>query len=182
MFERYNENARRAIYFARLEALARNSQDIATKDILLGLTYELYEEGHPFAMLHNRREELRTLMGSPPVEKTPETRNIPLTRDSKITLAYAAVEAKRDRRFSLEPYHLLRGIVCCGDSTAVALKGLGWNIDMLRALSKESQRLFPSKRPPLRRVLKHYRWKLIIATAGFILLAALIFYLRWQQR
>ena len=38
MFERYTPNARRAIYFARTEALARNSLEIETKDLLLGLT------------------------------------------------------------------------------------------------------------------------------------------------
>jgi ATP-dependent Clp protease ATP-binding subunit ClpC len=181
MFERYTEHARRVIYFARTEALARTSPVIDTKDLLLGLTYNLYADGHPFAMLHTRRDELRTLMGSLPIEKMPEAKEIPLSRDSKIALAHAGMEASKDKRFSLEPYHLLRGIVCCGDSTAIALSTLGWNIEMLRVESKKCQQLFPSKRPPLRRILRHYR-NPITATIAFTLLASLIAYLQWQQR
>ena len=182
MFERYTENARRTIYFARTEALARGSSEIATKDILLGLTYKHYEELSPFAMLHSKREELRALMGAPTIEKMPEARDIPLARESKIALAYAAREVDGDKQFSLEPHHLLRGLVLVGDSTSVALIGLGWNIEMLRALSRENQRLFPAKRPPLRRVLKLYRPLLLRIVIPLALLAALIFYLRWQQR
>jgi ATP-dependent Clp protease ATP-binding subunit ClpC len=181
MFERYTEHARRVIYFARTEALARTSSAIDTKDLLLGLTYNLYADGHPFAMLHTRRDELRTLMGSLPIEKLPEAKDIPLARDSKRVLAYAAEEVNKDGRFSLEPYHILRGIVRCGDSTAIAIIKIGWNMDMLRVLSKESQKLFPTKRPPLRRILRHYR-NPITATIAFTLLASLIAYLQWQQR
>jgi hypothetical protein len=181
MFERYTESARRAVYFARTEALARGAAAIETKDLLLGLTYDLYPDQHPFAVLHARRDELRALMGSLAIEKMPEGRDIPLSKDSKIALAYAAEEINRDKRFSQEPHHLLRGIVRCADSTAVAVGGLGWDIDMLRSLSKESQKLFPPKRPPLRRVLRRYR-KLIITTIVLTLFASLIEYLRWQQK
>jgi hypothetical protein len=182
MFERYTENSRRAIYFARTEALARGSSEIATKDILLGLTYRHYEEGSPFAMLHARRGELQTLVGSPPIEKMPDAKDIPLSRESKIALAYAGMEVDRDKQFSLEPHHLLRGIVRVGDSTAIALINLGWSIEALRALSVENRKLFPPKRPPLRRVLKRYRRLLLQIAIPLALLSALIFYLRWQQR
>ncbi|HEY5055063.1 MAG TPA: Clp protease N-terminal domain-containing protein [Acidobacteriaceae bacterium] len=181
MFERYTEAARRAIYFARTEALARESPEIATADILLGLTYKHYEDGSPFAMLHDRRDELRALLGSPPIKEMPQARDIPLARESKIVLAYAAKEVDLDKQFSLEPHHLLRGIVRGGDSAATLLSNLGWDIETLRSLSKQHRKLFPLKRPSLRRVLKYYR-RAIIAAVAVLLVAALIFYLRWQQR
>jgi hypothetical protein len=182
MFERYSENSRRAIYFARTEALARVSAAIGTKDLLLGLTHELYEEGCPFAELHTRRDELRALMNVPPIEKMPEAKDIPLDREAKIALAYAAQEANRGRKFSVMPYDLLCGIVLGGDSTAIALSEHGWDIETIRAKSIESRRLFPPKRPSLRRILKRYRWPIIKVVIPFALLAALIEYLRWQQR
>jgi len=182
MFERYTENARRAVYFARVEALARQSTEIATADILLGLTHKLYEEPSPFMMLQDRNDELRTLTGMLPIEKLPEAKDIPLARESKIVLAYAAREADLDRQFSLEPHHLLRGIVRGGDATAKALCGLGWNIETLRDLSRKHRKLFPLKRPRLSRVLKYHRRRLITAVVAALLLIALISYLRWQQR
>jgi hypothetical protein len=189
MFERYTENARRAIFFARAEALARASSEIETKDLLLGLTYKHYEDVSPFAMLRSRRDELRILIGVPPFGKMPEAKDIPLARESKIALAYAAQEVNADKQFSLEPHHLLRGIVRTGDSTALTLIGLGWNIETLRDLSLNHRKLFPPKRPAARRVLKAYLWRLgphrsqIIALGVVVVsLAAIIFYLRWQQR
>jgi hypothetical protein len=182
MFERYTENARRAIYFARTEALARDSAEIATKDIVLGLTCKFYEEQSPFAMLNSRQEELRALMGMKPIGKMPEAKDIPLSRDSKLALAYAAEEVNRDRQFSLEPHHLLRGIVRTGDATAVAVISLGWDLETLRTLSAKNRKLYPPKRPPLRRVLQRYRKIILQIAIPLILLAALIFYLRWQQR
>jgi ATP-dependent Clp protease ATP-binding subunit ClpA len=188
MFERYTESARRAIFFARAEALARQASEIGTQDILLGLTYRHYEEASPFAMLHARRDELRTLMGAQPMGKMPEAKNIPLARDSKISLAYAAQEVNADKQFSLEPHHLLRGIVRTGDSTALALMGLGWNLEALRTLSLENRRLFPPKRPSIKRVLRLYVWRLtpyqrlaMFAVVAAIF-AAILCYLRWQQR
>ena len=189
MFERYTENARRTIYFARTEALARGSSEIETKDILLGLTYKHYEEASPFAILHSRREELRTIMGMQPIDKMPEAKDIPLARESKIALAYAAQEVNLDKQFSLEPHHLLRGIVRTADGTALALADLGWNIETPRALSIENRKLFPPKRPSARRVLKSYvrrfvpyHGQLITLAVVLTVLAAIIFYLRWQQR
>jgi hypothetical protein len=130
-------------------------------------------------------------MGVKPIDKIPEAKDIPLARESKIALAYAAQEVNIDKQFSLEPHHLLRGIVRTGDSTALALIGLGWSIETLRALSLENRKLFPPKRPTLRSVLKAYLWRsgsgpyrrqLIALAVVIAIFAAIIFYLRWQQR
>src|ERR1700722_9536490 len=107
MFERYAENSRRAVYFARAEALACGDKEITTKDLLLGLTYKHYEEGSPFTMLHAKRDELRALMGRQPLKWRPENTEIPLAREAKIALAYAAEEVNLDKQFSLGPHHLL---------------------------------------------------------------------------
>jgi hypothetical protein len=119
----------------------------------------------------------------------PEAKDIPLTRQSKIALAYAAREVDKDKQFSLEPHHLLRGIVLVGDNTAVALVGLGWDIETLRNMSLTHRKLFPTKRPSMRRILKSHVWaffpssrQLIKFAAALALLLGIIFYLRWQQR
>lgn len=181
MFERYTEDARRAIYFARTEALGREASEIGTRELLLGLAYRLYPEGSPFAMLQTRRAELLTLIGAMELAEVPVSRDIPLSRESKVALNEATNEANRERSFSIQPQHLLMGIVRGGDSTAVALIHFGWNLQLLRSLTKESRRLFPPKRPPLPRVLRHYR-KHLTAGIALLLFVAIIFYLRWQQR
>jgi len=116
------------------------------------------------------------------MEKMPEKKDIPLERESKIALAYAAQEADKTKQFSVKPYHLLYGIVRGGDSTAILLSEHGWDLETIRAKSIESRRLFPPKRPSLRKILKRYRWPIIKVVIPFALIAALIEYLRWQQR
>ncbi len=47
MFERYSERARRAIFFARNEALNRTASAIETSDLVLGLLHEALNRTRP---------------------------------------------------------------------------------------------------------------------------------------
>jgi len=181
MFERYTEEARRVIFFARTEALGRESPVIATNDLLLGLTHRLYPAGRPFETLHARRDELRTHLGVAALEKVPEPKDIPLSRESKMALAYTAQEADSDHGFSIEPHHILRGILRVGDGTAVALTNFGWDIETARDASRKSRRIFPPKRPPLRRILRYY-WRRVIFAVILLGIVAVIVYLRSQNQ
>lgn len=64
MFERFTERARRAIFHAKYEALARGSNEIEPKDIVLGLTWDPHQPGCPFAKIHDDADELRRLIGT----------------------------------------------------------------------------------------------------------------------
>ncbi len=135
-------------------------------------------------MMYEKRDELRALVSVPSVEGAQVAKNIPLTRESKIALAYAGQESDRDTKFphgSIQRYHLLRGIVLGGDATAVALIDVGWDIEVLRKLSRESMQRFPPERRPIWKLIKFYRGP-IACIVALSLVALLIFYMRWQQR
>lgn len=123
MFERYTEQARRVIFFARYEASQYGSPFIESEHLLLGLL--------------RVDKVIHRLLGPTPVEvlrgeiearttkeaKTPTAVDLPLSNESKRTLAYAAEEADRlqDRHIGSE--HLLLGLLREKGSLAAKLLG-----------------------------------------------------------
>jgi hypothetical protein len=112
MFERYNEQARRAIFFARWWALNRAAAArIEAKDLVLGIVHEKPADGSPYLQLYAQREALTGLFAAGIVTVVqPAVRDIPLSDDSKRALAYAAQEADRDGREAMrQRRHWQRG-------------------------------------------------------------------------
>ncbi len=141
MFERYNERARRAIYFARWWALNRPSKVIDTRDLILGIVHDPDVADGPYRGLSARREAMIAMFadGIVPVPK-PRAKDIPLTDHSKRAMSYAAMEADLDKRASIDPFHLFRGVLREGDETARKLIAAGETIEALR---EESRKEFP---------------------------------------
>jgi ATP-dependent Clp protease ATP-binding subunit ClpA len=116
MFERYAEQARRAIFFARAVTLLNGASAIDSGHLLYGLMWEdasraqkLFELREVFPLyifplykgcphLFVEREKLRAAEGPP------------LTDDSKKNLARAAMEADGLRDDWIDTEHLLLGI------------------------------------------------------------------------
>jgi hypothetical protein len=59
MFERYTEEARRAIFFARAESLFRKAPAISVQDLLLGLTREKKSRANYISELSSHAAEFR---------------------------------------------------------------------------------------------------------------------------
>src|SRR5215472_8590000 len=122
MFERYTENARRTIFFARYEASQYGSAYIETEHLLLGLLREDRSLATRFIGEDNAPAEIRA-----EIERHITTREristsveVPLTVESKKVLNLAAEEADRLRHGYVETEHILLALL--GVEGALAAK------------------------------------------------------------
>ena len=156
MFDRYTEQARRVIYFARLEAVHRRASAISTKHLLLGLSWEETSPAAIAGSLKDRLIELCPLLGIQlrPCTDVPYKQNaeIPLDRDSKIVLAYTSREADSDWSSAIETDHLLRGLLRFPNEACEALNAVGLDLEGARDASKQFRRERNSPRAILDRI------------------------------
>ena len=120
MFERYNEKARRTIFFARCEASNYGSAYIETEHILLGLIREsrwLFNKVLPNLDGDAIRGEIKPRSD----KKIATSVDLPLSDAAKSVLTRAAEEAARlnDRHIGCE--HLLLGLMREPDHPAAQL-------------------------------------------------------------
>ncbi|MGH9379383.1 MAG: ATP-dependent Clp protease ATP-binding subunit [Thermoanaerobaculia bacterium] len=114
MFEKYNEKARRALFFARYEASKLGSRVIESEHILLGILREGEETVHAILRRFDiRPEDLRREIEGDRVfiERISSTAELPLSEESKKILAYATHEAESMMHPSVGSEHLLIGIL-----------------------------------------------------------------------
>ncbi len=114
MFEKYNEKARRALFFARYEASKLGSRVIETEHILLGVLREGEESvTELFQRLDIEPEAIRKEIEGERVfvERISSTAELPLSEESKKVLAYAAHEAESMLHSSVGSEHLLIGLL-----------------------------------------------------------------------
>lgn len=177
MFERYTQRARRAIFYARAEALARESGEIEACDIVLGLTRDSHQADFPLPTLQNDVEKLREmLLGNSKgvaIPKDPRTqleREIPLSNNSKMAVAYAVEEANRDYRYAIDADHLLRGVLLTSDPAKTKLILSGYTLQRIRLLSKEFYKSAPDLRAPIYWKPKIYlqRHPVLLGLIGFV--------------
>jgi ATP-dependent Clp protease ATP-binding subunit ClpC len=113
MFERYNEKARRVVFFARYEASQFGSPYIETEHLLLGLLREDKALTNRFLRAHAAVESIRKQIEAHTTirEKVSTSVDLPLSNESKRVLAYAAEEAERLSNKHIGPEHLLLGLL-----------------------------------------------------------------------
>lgn len=161
MFERYTDEAKRAIFFAHVEAVHRNERSISVRDLLIGLTWESQSVACKIGSLKKNAVELRSSVGVPhlPVTSLPYMRksDIPLDRDAKKAVAYAAKEADHDRQYWIGSDHLLRGLLKFPNDAANALLSTGVQLQSLRSASVQHRKEIPPLPVP-----KGARWKTIL--------------------
>jgi ATP-dependent Clp protease ATP-binding subunit ClpC len=114
MFEKYNEKARRALFFARYEASKLGSRVIESEHILLGILREGEDSVTELLRRFQVKPEAlrREIEGERVfVERISSTAELPLSEESKKILAYAAHEAESMLHTSVGSEHLLIGIL-----------------------------------------------------------------------
>jgi ATP-dependent Clp protease ATP-binding subunit ClpC len=114
MFEKYNEKARRALFFARYEASKLGSRVIESEHVLLGILREGEDTvTELFRRFHVKPDEIRREIEGERVfvERISSTAELPLSEESKKVLAYAAHEAESMLHGSVGSEHLLIGIL-----------------------------------------------------------------------
>jgi ATP-dependent Clp protease ATP-binding subunit ClpC len=111
MFERYTEQARRTLFFARFESSRLGSRSIESAHLLLGLLLEpagiqrLIPDTAAAAIRHQVIDE--TAVGEP----TPTNVEIPFSAPAKSVLMTAAQEADALAHAHIGPEHLLLALV-----------------------------------------------------------------------
>ncbi len=114
MFEKYNEKARRALFFARYEASKLGSRVIESEHILLGILREGEDTvGEILRRFQIKAEEIRKEIEGERVfvERISSTAELPLSEESKKVLAYASHEAESMLHQAVGSEHLLIGIL-----------------------------------------------------------------------
>lgn len=147
MFERYTEQARRAVFFARFEAIHRRAASISAAHLLLGLSWDDDSRAVAVGSLKDNLVELCASMG---IQHRPCTNlpydskaNIPLDRNAKMVLAYAAEESDKDQLYSIDTDHLLRALLRFSNEASIALKSISLDLPTVRAASERHRIEFP---------------------------------------
>ena len=150
MFERYTEKARRVIFFARHEASQHGLAWIDTPCLLLGILRE--DKDLMSRMLSSDSELLGIPAGSEELARLsaevealfPETDqkiatnvDLPLSQAARRALVYAAEESARINHKSIDPRHLLLGLLREDGPGAACLKAHGIELERVRAEFRE---------------------------------------------
>src|SRR5579884_4537255 len=111
MFERYTEQARRVIFFARYEAGVLGARYIECPHMVLAM---LRENGPLRRQLDtDKREDLRrTIVSGLPQDQPISTSiDLPLSQETRRALSAAAEEATRATSEHIDALHLLLGVI-----------------------------------------------------------------------
>ena len=132
MFEKYNEKARRALFFARYEASKLGSKVIESEHILLGILREGEDVTREiFARFNVKPDDVRKEIEGDRifVERVSSSQELPLSEESKKILAYASHEAESMMHPYVGTEHLLIGILRVDPCVASRLlTGHGFNL------------------------------------------------------
>ena len=120
MFERYSEEARKSVFFARYEASVSASPEIAPVHLLLGvLQADAALALRMFGTLEKVEAVRQRLVK--PASSTSTTVDLPLSAECKRALAFACEEAERTDQLHVGSAHLLAGLILEADTPASAL-------------------------------------------------------------
>jgi ATP-dependent Clp protease ATP-binding subunit ClpA len=150
MFERYTEEARRAVFFACVEALFRKAPAISVKDLLLDLTREPNSRANYITELRGHAAEFRASFGVAPLPQRLDSSlirprpQLPLEDDAKKALRFAAQESDLDREFWIGADHPLRGLLRVPNDATAALSKAGIEPESLQAASIQNRKALPS--------------------------------------
>jgi ATP-dependent Clp protease ATP-binding subunit ClpC len=136
MFERFNENVRRALFFARYEASRAASHQIGAEHLLLGMLREADEtlvdlcDSAEIDVRELREELLGDTIALEPASTSPD---LPLSEETKKVLAFAVHEAEGMGHGRVGTEHLVLGLLRIEESSAAQyLVARGFELFKLR--------------------------------------------------
>jgi ATP-dependent Clp protease ATP-binding subunit ClpA len=185
--ERLTEASRRAIQYARLEAVHRGETVIAAADLLAGLSVEEDTRAERVGSLKSNAFYLRWLTGLPALpsrdtEKSgaTETDLIGFDAESKRAFAFAVLEADRDREYWVDSDHLLRGLLRFPNKANFAILKTEIDLDAARAASKQDREDFPPQQSSNVKVVKYLVRKYVLLLVPPILSLVCYLYILLQ--
>lgn len=148
MFERYTEEARRSIFFARYEASSLASGYIETEHLLLGILRQdkVLRGKLPVNAIEQIRKQLEARIPRS-AEQIATSVDLPLSADSKRALAYGDKERQSLGHKFIDSGHLVLGILRIQDCTAVDLLRQN-GIDYAGYRTVVEQQFQPEPQPP----------------------------------
>ena len=138
MFERYRQDARRAIFFARWEAQQSGSAYIEPAHLLLSLTHDAESKANQLFGLSSHSENFRREIWPHPSTKSSSSVDLPLSNTGKRVLTYAAQEADKLASKPIGTEHLLLGLLREKSSKVLAALALA-GIDLHSARNRIRQ-------------------------------------------
>ncbi|MCP4896423.1 MAG: ATP-dependent Clp protease ATP-binding subunit [bacterium] len=139
MFEKFNESARRSLFFARYEASRSEGHSIGLEHLLLGLLRESDEAlVDVFSDCGLEVQALRSelLGGTVALERVSSSPDLPLAEESKRALAFAVQECESMSHEEVGTVHLLLGLLRTEDSTVSQLL-VAHGVDLLKVREVE---------------------------------------------
>jgi hypothetical protein len=147
VFARFTDATRKATDFAWQETMRRRGSEISVADLLAGLSVEENTRAERVGSLKANSFYLRWLVGLPALptieaETTPvqnmdiAERIVDFDPEAKRALAFAVLEADRDRNYWIDSDHLLRGILRFPNKAHFALLKTEVNLNSARAASR----------------------------------------------
>jgi ATP-dependent Clp protease ATP-binding subunit ClpC len=122
MFERYSEESRRALLFARLEAGRAGSGTIETEHLLLGLLREAEGTLARFLTPAQIAEARKKAEARKPEQgRAPGAVDLPLSTEAQRALAHGAHQATDNQGSRIEAGHLLLGLLQEENCTAARI-------------------------------------------------------------
>jgi hypothetical protein len=160
--ERYTEAARTAISHARCEALCRDSEAITVADMLAGLSDEENTRAERIGALKDNAWYLRWLSGSSqlpsPIAGSDcqgRLNRLELDVEAKRALAFAVLEADRDREYWIDTDHLLRGLMRFPNKAHFAVLKTEMNLNAARVASRCDREEFLPEETPSFKVVEY---------------------------
>ena len=138
MFERYDESARRTLFFSRFEASRLGVHSIESEHLLLGLMRELRGPAGRLLLALPLADVRKDLESNRRAEKIATSVEIPFSAETKRVLQHACDEADGLTHRHIGPEHLLLGLMRESNSrAATTLARYGMQLDGAREQVRE---------------------------------------------
>jgi hypothetical protein len=160
LVERYTDATRRAINFARLEACHRGDRAITVADLLAGLSVDEGTRAERVGSLKANASYLRWLSGLPALPahiwwEDGEGGQPEFDLEARRALAFAVMEADRDREYWIDSDHLLRGLLRFPNKAHFAVLKTELNLKSARIASRRDREEYLPEETPNFKVVKY---------------------------
>ena len=157
ILDRYTDATREVLVHARQEALNRDANLISVADLLGGLGVAEGTRAERVGSLKANAFYLRWLVGLPalparePAPGSGDFTTIELDVDAKRALAFAVLEADRDREYWIDSDHLLRGLLRFPNKADFALLKTELGLKSARVASRvDREKHLPETNPSIK--------------------------------
>jgi ATP-dependent Clp protease ATP-binding subunit ClpA len=157
--ERYTEPTWLALEFAREEAQQRGAREISVADLLAGLMTEEGSRADRVGKLKMNASYLRWLAELPalPALRHEESDRAGIEPDAETrrALAFAVLEADRDREYWIDSDHVLRGLLRFPNKADFALLKTELSLESARLASRKDREQYLPEQNPNLKVVKY---------------------------